>query len=431
MSFEGFNFENISIRDILEERNIPIKKVLERLDTFSRAYTTADFRGLKSMEYFRTITQFALNTFEEGDTAPDVGANDLPVRMDHYQKRQNTYPNISVETFQVPNLCRAYEMISIGIALGFPLYRVDGLRDSAHDYHAVLNDRAHPMHLFNDPSFDARYFPDPFRDRNYLNPRNLWEGMKEFGLVKANDAGVFEYEESLRDSLRVMHARETHYDMIKKLIDRANSAGGILKCPDALLTRIVMGLGMLRKNSKTGHLLFRKDYDLVIRDIMDGDGTGERAGAAGMSKDEYISKNIPSPQFAKIDDMAAFLGKNKDAGEFIRRDVDRIFRQTLGNETAGAAIQIPKSKIAATKLPTFKDEYDFYDYFEHHGSLEWQNLLKTRLTRAVYEVCRRFRKPEDPTLFDRAKIRSHLEGLGDKLPFIVSWEVMVALGVIK
>ena len=429
--FEGFNFENISLSKMLEERKIPVKRVLERLDTFSRPYTTADLRGLKSMEYLRTVTQFPLNVFEEGDAAPESAANDLPRRMDHYAKRQAAEPNISVETFQVPNLCKPYEIISVGIVLGFPLFRLDGLRESAADYHDVLNDRSHPMHLFNEAAFDARYFPDPFRDRNYLNPRHLWEGLKNFGLLKASQAGGFEYDPSLHEDLRGMVARENYFATVSTIIKRVEAAGGVKKCPPDLYTKVVLALGMLKK-SRTGAYMFRRDYDLVIRDILDGDGTADRAREQGMSKADYLDSGaLASPEFASMEELAAFLTEYPPCRSFLDHDIERVFHSTMGQVSAGADVVIPTGRVEATELPVFADEFEFYDYFEKHGSLEWQNLLKNRLVRETEKAVRKFRHPDDPSLLDRRKIQDYLSELGTRLPFIVAWEVQVNTGVIK
>ena len=429
--FEGFNFENLSVKKILDERKIPVKKILERLDTFSRPYTTANMRGLTAMEYFRTITQFELNVFEEGDVAPAQNNNDLPTRMDHYVKRQDAEPNVSVETFVVPNLCKPYEMISIGIVLGFPLFRLDSLAESARDYHAILGDRSHPMHIFNHPSFDARYFPDPLRDRNYLNPKHLWGGLVHFELLrKPADGDGYAYKPELHEELKSMEARENYFGPLKKIIQKVNADGGVRKCNLDLFTQAVLGMGMLKK-SQEGKLKFRSDYDIVIRDIIDGDGTGARAVESGLTKDEYIRKYIHSPEFASEADLTAFLKEHKSVREFLSRDAERIFESSMGNVQAGAAVQIPRSRIDATELPVFEDEFEFYDYFEKHGSLEWQNFLKTQLVEKAEKHVRRFRMPDDPTLLDRSKIRDYLNELGDRLPFIVAWEVMVNTGVIK
>ena len=427
--FDGFNFENFSIKKLLDERKIPVKKILERLDRFSRPYVTADLQGLKSMEYFRTISQFEINVFEEGDEAPAKSTNDLPARMDHYTKRAKARPNISVETFVVPNLAKPYEIISTGIVLGFPLFRLDSLRESAHDYHEILGDRSHPMHLFNTSSFDARYFPDPFRDRNYLNPKHLWDGLNKFELIKENE-GRFVYAESLAERLRELEAREHYLGSVRKVIEKIEAAGGIRSCPGNLFTRAILALGLLKKN-KNGSFRFRRDYDMVVRDIIDGDGTGDRGREAGLSKDEYIRKHIPSPIFESMQALSAFLQEHKSVRGFLERDLDRLFHDTMSHESAGAAVRIPAARVRATKLPEFRDDMDFYEYFEERGSLEWQNFLKDHLVEAVENTVRRFRKPEDPTLFDRGRIRNYLEEMGNQIPSIVAWEVMLNTGVIR
>lgn len=429
--FAGFNFENISISKLLEERNIPIKKILTRLDNYSQPYITADLRGMKSMEYYRTITDFELNVFEEGDIAPDNNKNDLPPRMDHYRKRETMQPNISVETFMIPNLCKPYEMISIGLVLGFPIYKVEGLNQSAEDYHHILKDRSHPMHLFNDPGFDARYFPDPFRHRNYLNPKHLWNGLVEYGLLKRNQGDTaWVYVDSIQKGMKELEAKEQYFSRIRPVIDMVNDAGGIKKCNSRDYIKSMVSLGMLKKDDSNKYM-FRQDFDLVIRDILDGDGTGNRANDLGLGKDEYIKQNIPSPEFEDLGKLSGFLEENPSVRSFLNKDMERIFNSSQGNVNAGAAVPIPQSRINETSLPVFKDETDFYDYFEERGSLEWQNYLKHRLVEVIQEIVRKFRHPDDPTLPDRGRINKYLDEQKDKIPFLIVWEIKVNNGIIK
>ncbi len=151
--------------------------------------------------------------------------NDLPERLDHYKKREMAVPNISVETFEVPNLCKPYEMISIGILLGLPIFKINSLEDSARDYHALMEERSHPLHCFNHPNLDARYFPDPFRLTNYLNPARLWSGLLLLKVLEKKGE-VYEYEESLSAQLKSIEAREDYKSVVLNTEKKIEAAGG-------------------------------------------------------------------------------------------------------------------------------------------------------------------------------------------------------------
>ncbi len=138
------------------------------------------------MEYYRTVTNFPLNTYEEGDDPGVDQTNDLPSRMDHYLKRSKVEPDISVETFEAPTICKPYEMISIGILLGYPIYKIQNLEACVSDYHTLMSERSHPLHCFNHPLEDAKYFPDPMRKLNYLNPARLWTGLTKIWDIGSN-----------------------------------------------------------------------------------------------------------------------------------------------------------------------------------------------------------------------------------------------------
>lgn len=427
--FAGLDFENISIKKILSDKKVKLKSLLEKLDTYSRPYTTADFSGLKSVEYFRTITQFPLNVFEEGDEPGQGPENDLPSRMDHYKKRSSSNPEISVECFEVPNLCKSYEIISIGIALGFPLYRVDALRDCESDYHMVVSRRSHPLHLFNAPAFNARYFPDPFRYHNYLNPKNLWNGLIEYGLLE-DSGGTFSYSGRMARRLRSVHAGEKHEDRVNKLAQKVQAAGGLRKLSGGQFSKVLHSLGILKK-TKSGKIGFRKEYDSIIRDIMDGDGTGNRADQEGLSKDEYIEKYIESPEFSSAKELSLFIRDNSGVRNFLLTDIERIFRETRDDVVTGASLQLPAAMTTDVAMPQFRDEFDFYTYFDRHGSLEWQNILKDEIVRCIDDVVRKFRRPDDPTLPDRTKIDEYLKERADKIPFTAAWEIRVKHRVIR
>ncbi len=430
--FEGFSFDNISLKQILDDKKIGVSKLMEKLDRFSRPYVNIDATALASMEYFRTVTNFSLNTYEEGDE-PDSGeGNDLPSRMDHYRKRESAEPNISVETFQVPNLCKPYEMISMGILLGYPIFKVNSLADSARDYHSLVEEKSHPLHLFNNPAFDAKYFPDPFRLTNYLNPARLWTGLLLLKILEESDQH-YVYEERLVEELKDLEARENYKSIVMDFDKKIMEKGGYGNIPMELLVEAVNGLGMLARNPATEKLQFRKEYSLVIRDILDGDGTAERAGELNMSKDEYIERNIKAPQFKDNNELLFFLENDFSVRDFITNSVKSAIGRTRENISAGADVRLPKWKIDQVELPSFKDKYEFYDYFEARGSLEWQNLLRERLTEKLndYVTSSRFRLESDPTLLDRSKVHEFLNTLGQKLPEIVIWEVKVKNKIVK
>ncbi len=430
--FEGFSFDNISVKQVLDRKKIPVRKLLEKLDSFSRPYIYLEPGGLESMEYFRTVTNFSLNTYEEGDDVNSQQLNDLPERMNHYKKREMAVPNISVETFEVPNLCKPYEMISIGILLGYPIFKINSLEESARDYHNLVEEKTHPLHLFNNPAFDAKYFPDPFRVTNYLNPAKLWSGLMLLKvLVEVN--GKYVYDEGLGGALKEIEARENYKKVVLDIDSKITSAGGIAGAGPELLTDAVNGLGMLARNPSTSKLQFRREYSLVIRDILDGDGTGDRARSQNMSKDEYIERFIKAPQFADMGELIMFLEDNYSIREFIRNSVASAIERTKTNISAGADVSLPKWKIDQIKLPDFRDKYEFFDYFEDRGSLEWQNLLRSTLTEKLddFVSSSKFRLESDPTLVDRKRVKEFLDSLDQKIPEIILWEVKVRNKIIK
>ncbi len=430
--FEGFNFENLSIKQILDEKKIPVRKLLEKLDTYSRPYIYADTTGISGMEYYRTVTNFKLNTYETGDDPEKSEPNDLPDRMDHYKKRESALPNISIETFEVPNLCKPYEIISMGILLGIPIFKMNSLEDSARDYHDLMAEKSHPLHLFNHPAFDAKYFPDPFRLKNYLNPARLFSGMVMLKLLEKKEDG-YHYEPFLSAAIKDIEARENYKKVILGIEKRIMDEGGYEALSIDGMADAVNGLGMMAKNPTSGKLQFRREYSLVIRDILDGDGTGDKAKAQNMSKDMYIEKFIKAPLFGNTGELVFFLENQFNVREFLLASIKQTIEKTKGSASAGADIRLPKWKVDQVKLPVFRDRHGFYDYFESRGSLEWQNLLKERLFQKLNAFVRssKFRLESDPTLLDRTKAGNFLASLDQKVPEIVLWEVKAENKIIK
>ncbi len=430
--FQGFNFDNISIKQILDQKKIPVQKLLEKLDSYSRPYIFLDANGLQSMEYYRTITNFGLNSYEDGDDPNSGNGNDLPSRMDHYKKRESAVPNISVETFEVPNMCKPYEMISIGMLLGFPIYKVNSLEDSARDYHALMSERSHPLHCFNHHTYDAKYFPDPMRQMNYLNPARLWNGLIEMKLLVQGSNG-YEYDPSLVSFMQEIDAREKYKGVILELQDKMNAQGGVDQARLELVADAITKLAMLARNPVNKAMMFRREYSLVIRDILDGDETDERAKELKMTKDQYLEKHIPNPEFANQEELIFFLESQPSVREFLLTNIQKILQKTRENIQAGVPIDMPKSKLETVELPVFADKFAFFDYFEKSGSLEWQNLLKSKMVQKLddFVTSARFRLENDPTLLDRTKIANYLQELEGKMPEIVIWEVKVNNKIIK
>jgi hypothetical protein len=429
---QGFNFESISIKQVLEEKKITLKKLFDKLDTYSRPYIKIDPNGTDAMEYYRTVTNFPLNTYEEGDDPANSQANDLPTRMDHYIKRSHSLPDISVETFEAPTVCKPYEMISIGVLLGYPIFKIASLSESVNDYHALMAEKSHPLHCFNHPTEDAKYFPDPMRKLNYLNPARLWNGLLAYGILIPSSEG-YAYEPSLTERMKEMQAKEDYKINIINLENKIMAEGGYDKISSKTLVLAIHTFAMLAK-TKSDKIGFRKDIASVIADILDGDGTEDRASEKKLSKEEYITKYLSIPEFSSMDKLGEFLtkGEPKIKG-FLISEIQNIIKRTKGMEEAGASVSLPKSKIHAAILPTFKDQYKFYEYFEKSGSLEWQNLLKNEIVTKLasklssYE----FRMDYDPTLLDRTKIQAFLDKEKVNLPEVTVWETAVENKIIK
>jgi hypothetical protein len=422
--FKGLNFENISLKQLLDAKKIPVKRLLEKLDHYSRPYIYLNANDLAAMEYYRTVTNFALNTYEEGEDPESAAENDLPSRLNHYKKRSQSIPNISVETFVVPNLCKPYEIISIGILLGYPLYKLDSLESASRDYHHLVAEKSHPLHLFNNPLFDAKYFPDPFRKQNYLNPSHLWQGLIALKILLKTKSG-YQFEPAIQNFLKDTEARENYREVVLNIEKKVKADKGWKSISADLLAHGVAKLALMARNPVRKTLQFRKEYSLAIRDILDGDDTADKAKAKKMTKQQYIQKYIENPQFQNMEELVFFLDNETGPYEFLRKSVHDIVRRTKENVEAGAVINLPSWKKSKTRLPVFKDRYAFYDYFERRGSLEWQNLLKTRLVVKLNKTVSssRFRLESDPTLPDRRKITLFLDKLTNRMPEIVLWEV--------
>ena len=419
-NLEDFSFNSISIRQILDERKMPMNKVLEKLDDSSRPYIYLERSGLGSIEYYRTVTSFQLNTHEEGDE-PDSGEpNDLPTRLNHYRKRETAEPNIGVETFEVPNLCKPYEIISIGILPGFPVFKINSLEKCANDYHTLISERSRSLHLFNNPAYDAKYFPDLFRKMNYLNPAKLWSGLILLKILEEKD-GVYNFEKQIATVLKELEARENYKRVILELEKKIIQAGGFEKIHADLLGEVVSGLGILAKNPADGKLQFRREYSLVIMDIMDEHDINKHLSSQGI------------PRFSHSGELSDFLKGNSNIRNFIISSIKSVMERSRSNITAGADISLPEWKIEQTILPHFNDKLEFDDYFEKRGSLEWQNILMENLSKKLHEYIStsRFRLENDPALIDKSKVNEFFKSLNQKMPDVVLRDVSVKNGIFE
>jgi len=430
--FEGFSFDSISVKQIFDEKKLPVNRLLEKLDKLSRPYICLDTAGLRSMEYYMAIADFKLNTYDDGDEPDSDAPNDLPPRLNHYKKRENAEPDINVKAFEVPGLCRPYEMTSIGVISGFPVFKINSLRECADDYHSLILKRSHPLHLFNHPAFDAKYFPDPFRKKNYLNPAKLWSGLVLLKILE-EEGGVYSYEEKIAAVLKELEARENYKHVIQELEKKILQQGGLEKIQPELLGEVVSGLGILAKNPADGKLQFRKEYSQVIMDIMDGEGTGERASAREMLNDEYMKNHVQIPKFVNSGDLAVFLEGDRKIRNFIISSVKSVIERSGENVTAGADISLPTWKIEQTVLPQFKNKFEFYGYFEERGSLEWQNILMETLFEKLNEYISssKFRLESDPVLINKSKVAEFIKTLDQKMPDVVLRDISVIHGIVK
>jgi hypothetical protein len=323
-------------------------------------------------------------------------------------------------------------MISIGILLGFPIFKINSLEESAKDYHDLMAERSHPLHCFNNPDFDAKYFPDPFRKTNYLNPAKLWSGLVLLKVLLQMD-GKYVYEETLSEALKDIEARENYKKIILDLDKKISAEGGFDTVSFDLLAEAVNTVGMLARNPANEMLQFRREYSLIRRDLLDGAGTGDRAAQQNMTREEYIEKFVKAPQFKDNGELIMFLENDLRVRNFIKNSVKTILEKTKATVSAGADIMLPKWKVEQVKLPSFKDKFEFYDYFEARGSLEWQNTLRERLTDKLnaFVTSSKFRLESDPTLIDRNKVGEFLKTLDQKVPEIILWEVRIRNKIIK
>ncbi len=425
------SFKNISINEILSEKKIPLSSLLDKLDICSRPYLVMEATGLSSMEYYSVITNSALDISVEDDESPGTrGA--LPSRLNCCDSGDQSAPDLDVLIFETTEKCRPGELVSIGIRTGSPLFRMNTPVLCAESYHEAVSNGTPPLHIFNNPESDAKYFPDPMRYENYLNPVKVWSGLILLKILEERD-GAYRFEDKLSDRLRDIEARENYRRVVLDLADKINISGGFDSMTSGLLAEAVNILGMLSKSQSDGMLHFRKEFSYSIVDLLEYSGTGDSITAGELIVDKRNGRNVKTPKFADAGGLVSFLESETVVREFVINSVRSVLDRTERNIRAGADISLPKWKVDQSEPPAFKDRLEFYNYYEKRGSLEWQNIICGRLVDRLdeYIASSRFRLDSDPSQIDRAKTGEFLRSLDQRMPDAVLREVKVRTGILK
>ncbi|HNX23051.1 MAG TPA: hypothetical protein PKG60_03330, partial [Spirochaetota bacterium] len=139
------------------------------------------------------------------------------------------------------------------------------------------------------------------------------------------------------------------------------------------------------------------------------------------------------PKFVNSGDLAVFLEGDRKVRNFIISSVKSVIERSGENVTAGADVSLPTWKIEQTVLPQFKNKFEFYDYFEERGSLEWQNILMETLFEKLSEYISssKFRLESDPVLINKSKVAEFIKTLDQKMPDVVLRDISVIHGIVK
>jgi hypothetical protein len=97
-------------------------------------------------------------------------------------------------------------------------------------------------------------------------------------------------EENLIDFLKETEAREDYKHIVMNVKKKIDTEGGVGKASMDSLAEALNTLGMMARNPSSEKMLFRREYSLVVRDILDGDGTGDRAQLQNISKERLRDK---------------------------------------------------------------------------------------------------------------------------------------------
>lgn len=406
---------SFTVRDMLDERQMTMNGLFEQLDISSRPFINADNTLSGPVEYYRAVAGFGLDAGDNENEGIRGTAGDLPPRLQSPERRKNSEPPVYAEVYEAPALCGNYEVASIGALTGFPLAGIMSVREWAGIYHTIVSGRKRPLHIFNSSSLNAKYFPDPAGGLNYPDPVRLWSGLLLLNILEEKN-GLYSYTESLVPVLKDLEARENYRKVILELYSKIEQHRDAYEIPPELLAEVVSGLGILAKNPSDGRLHFRRDYLPVIADII----AGENPQQAGTDQ----RGDAPIPGFGSSMELAAFIENNSKIKIFITGMVRSVIERSLGNITAGADITLPARRIEQTVLPVFKNKFEFYDYYESRGSLEWQNILMKALAEKLdeYLSSSRFRINDGKGSHDRSKISELLKALEQRIPEAVLME---------
>lgn len=415
-------FDNISVTDIAAERGIAPGDVIGTLYGRSRPWIFIDESGLSAADRRLIISRDKLDADSEIKDLTIL--NDLSLRIGRYSDNGLTEPEVTMDMVQSPDRCAGERIIAIGILSGFPLPSVSSLERCEPVYHQLIAEKRYPLHIFNSPAFDARYLPDPMGRMNYLNPARLWSGLLMLKLVY-EEGGVYRYRDDLADMLREPEARVNYNRVVAELARRIESRGRFDSIDTALLVEVISGLGMLAKSTADGLFQFRRDLAEVMQDIMErypDEVAPEKVQSAGCGDPV---EGTEYRKFASIGELAVFIDNSNRLRSFLVYAVKDFISRSAGSVTAGADISLPLWKIGQTEIPVFRNRYDFFDYFEKRGSLEWQNILAQFLKRELngYINSSKFMIGDDPGHLNIPMVNEFLKSIEPRMPVAVISEI--------
>ncbi|RME90092.1 MAG: hypothetical protein D6767_07380, partial [Candidatus Hydrogenedentota bacterium] len=423
--YENFDFESISIKEALKAKGKTVKEIITELDKYSSPYIQVNPDGIECIELFRTVSNFELSDYEVGDEPKDQD-NDLPPRLDHFKKRSMSKPPVRAEMFTAPQVVKPYELKTMGLLLSFPLFSITSLQRACEDYHNVYLERSHPLHLFNGAQLNAAYFPDPFRERNYMNPVKVWKALVLFKLLIPVN-GVYKWLPQLQPQMKAFFYRNKMKSKVDAFIKESLAGEGLSKqsadtlWQAAVLTRVVF-------KAKNGKWYFDRKLIFQVKDIFDKN-TAQNAMAAGKTYREYV-QSLPEPVIATKDDWQKMLNDN-EFHTFITKTLEEILTETQKKLTEGVDLEVPPSALASIPDLGFKDHYAFFAFVEKQASVEVMEFIKAAITTRIFAYLEsaKFRLESDPTIRDIEKIGNFLEERRQAIPECILFDLKAYYGI--
>lgn len=422
--YKNFDFESISIREALQSKNMSIKEAMTELDNYSRPYIKADIEGLESIELYRTVTQFELSDYETGDEPEDQN-NDLPYRLDHYKKRSLLKPPVRAEMFEAPQIVKAYQLKSIGLLLSIPIFAIESMKRACDDYHDVLAEKSHPLHLWNTPQMNAVYFPDPFKERNYMNPLRIWRSMILFKLLEKTGNG-YRYIRALQPYIKEFKYRAKMRDHYKNFAESLEAAGGWSGASEKMIWQAALLSKSIIKSG--GRYRFNRQLLFQVKDILDKN-TAAAAADKNMNYSEYIN-SLPDPEINSMTDWQKLLS-DSELKSFLLRHIRRIIDKSFDRVTEGASVDVSRKVIAKMPPAGYKDSFAFFAYLEQKASVEFQEFLREAITRRIFKYVDgpKFRLAGDPTTRDIQRIGNFLEKHKASIPEVIVFDLKAYYGI--